>query len=317
MQRNLIQQQTIRRLLFSSASYHEDYFPAALHENAATIHNLASLKGMIIQHPHHKNKTTILDHPREGARDEVGRYAYVHDERILKKNPQWNWTISATEHDDVCAKPVGDGPEGGGKQLAQQVFDRIRVARHVKNNDVTIFCAVYTYPGHNDLTDAIRMTWGQRCDGFLASSTETNRSGGTVNIPHYGEHQGRYEGIWQKVRSMISYFYDNFIDSYDYFFLSGDDTFLIVENLKKFLTGSNFSADEKPLYLGNWVHPTWLQNQFGSDFYYNGGGSGYVLNRCTIRALVETVFPICHKTTDKSAEDLYMGEVSTYKKVCV
>ena len=35
------------------------------------------------------------------------------------------------------------------------------------------------------------------------------------------------------VRSMVAYFHDNFIDDYDYLYLCGDDTYVIMENLKE------------------------------------------------------------------------------------
>jgi hypothetical protein len=106
--------------------------------------------------------------------------------------------------------------------------------------------------------------------------------------------------------------YDNFLYEYDFFYICGDDTYLIIENLKSLLTrpellqyagGPDYP---NPIYTGDWVHPSWLP-QYSETFYYMGGGSGYVLNRSTLKALVEQVLPVCHNTTDKSMEDLFMG----------
>ncbi|KAL3924605.1 MAG: hypothetical protein SGILL_000947 [Bacillariaceae sp.] len=256
-------------------------------------------------------------YPRSGARDENKNWGYVHDPTILRQKPQ-DFLVNPEEREEVCAK-VGYGPEGGGKRAARQLFEEqlqlpeLNKATIAMMSSVKVFCGVYTHPGSNNLTDAIRMTWGRRCDGIMFASTETRHDAATINLPHYGGFMGLYRGVWQKVRSMIGYIYDNFLEDYDYFFLSGDDTYVIIENLKSFLTSQRFIEEtggkntSVPLYAGSWTHPKYLSEVYGEDFFYNGGGSGYVLNRAAIRALVEKVFPVCHNTTDMSAEDLYMG----------
>lgn len=282
----------------------------------------------------------LRDHPHMGAKDEYGNWGYVHDPTILVHTP-WPFLVRSNERTELCAR-VGEGIEWEGGRgdggetsaavaLAKQFFQHhiqvgtpSTVVNGTKNDDtnntspsnnssgIKVFCAIYTYPGNNDLTDAIRETWGGRCDGFMAASTETNHSAGTVHLPHYGSNEGRYEGIWQKVRSMVAYLYDNFLLEYDFFYICGDDTYLIMENLKSLLTSPQFvtyaggTGYPNPIYLGDWIHPSWLP-QYHDSFYYMGGGSGYVLNRSTLRALVEQVWPICHNTTDKSMEDLFMG----------
>jgi len=46
-----------------------------------------------------------------------------------------------------------------------------------------VFCAIYSCPGNSNQTDAIRRTFGGRCDGFMtASTTETNHDLATVNF---------------------------------------------------------------------------------------------------------------------------------------
>ena len=57
---------------------------------------------------------------------------------------------------------------------------------------------------------AIKETWGQKCDGFMVASTKTDIALGTVAIPHEGPEE--YNNIWQKVRSMWSYVYDNYYE---------------------------------------------------------------------------------------------------------
>ena len=50
----------------------------------------------------------------------------------------------------------------------------------------------------------------QKCDGFMVASTKTDKGLGTVNIPHEGPEE--YNNIWQKVRAMWSYIYDNYYE---------------------------------------------------------------------------------------------------------
>jgi hypothetical protein len=151
-------------------------------------------------------------HPHAGAKDELYRWGYVHDPTILIQKPQ-PFMILPEEKDDICAS-IGYGNEGGGK-MANMIFRKqIKVAEINEISDVSsitssavpkVFCAIYSYPGNNNQTDAIRRTWGGRCDGFMTASTETNHDLATVNVPHFGNGNGKYNGIWQKVRSMISY----------------------------------------------------------------------------------------------------------------
>ena len=43
-----------------------------------------------------------------------------------------------------------------------------------QKKDVKLFCAVYTYSGGINNTNAIRDTWGKRCDGLLFASDHSS-----------------------------------------------------------------------------------------------------------------------------------------------
>ena len=105
--------------------------------------------------------------------------------------------------------------------------------------DSKILCVVYTYKGKNEFLQGIIETWGWRCDGFFAASTETilyanvthfETGLGAVDLPHLGGES--YNTMWQKTRSIVGYLYDNYRDDYDYFLNCGDDTYVIVDNLR-------------------------------------------------------------------------------------
>jgi hypothetical protein len=68
---------------------------------------------------------------------------------------------------------------------------------------ILLFC---TAPQCKNTLTAI----SQKCDGFMVASTKTDKALGTVNIPHEGPEE--YNNIWQKVRAMWSYIYDNYYE---------------------------------------------------------------------------------------------------------
>lgn len=262
-------------------------------------------------------------HPHKGAKDEFGRWGYVHDPTILRhrQNNDSSWPFSTAkygpeEEAELCAD-VAHGPEGAG-EMAREIFGSIVKVVTTHSSDekgsVRVFCAVYSYPGNNNQSDAIRETWAKRCDGFMVASTETDHEGATVHIPHAGPHEGKYQGIWQKVRSMLAYMHDNFLNDYDFFLLCGDDTYVIMENLKAFLTSPKFVQDAggpgypNPMYVGAPTHPYWMKHEYKGDFYYNGGGSGYLINAVVLRVLVQDILPHCQSRKLTPIEDVYMGE---------
>jgi glycoprotein-N-acetylgalactosamine 3-beta-galactosyltransferase len=159
---------------------------------------------------------------------------------------------------------------------------------------------------------------GSKCDGFMFSSNLTDPLLNTVNILHKGiEH---YDNLWGKVRSMLSYAYDNYYTKYDWFHISGDDLFLIVENLKFYLdsdeirTASNGGyflpststeqQQQTPLYLGR--RYAYLGNR---DEMYNAGGSGYTLNKAALKLLVTQGLESYGQNDYTPWDDLMVGRV--------
>jgi hypothetical protein len=167
-----------------------------------------------------------------------------------------------------------------------------------------VLCSVYTSENsHGNIRD-IAETWGWRCDGFLAASTKTNRSIGAVDLPHEGPEE--YGNMWQKTRSMVAFMYDYYLEDYDYFLLCGDDTYVIVENLRNYLLlleSETGGRNARPLYIGNSIALF--------DVYYNTGGPGYLLNRAALRLLVEDGLPYYFAHHRSPGEDVIMGDMMT------
>jgi hypothetical protein len=163
-------------------------------------------------------------------------------------------------------------------------------------NPPRIFCGMYNYHKKQYLLNAAAETWAFRCDGFLAFSDVTDPSLGAVDLPHYGEET--YSNMWQKVRSIWSYIYTNYHDSFDYFHLLGDDTYVIVENLRNYLWSIDDENGTKPLYIGgafktHGINACW-------------GGPGYTLNKVALKWLVTEGFKSDDTTVD-SGEDRLIG----------
>lgn len=94
--------------------------------------------------------------------------------------------------------------------------------------------------------------------------------------------------------------HDNYLDDYEYYYVCGDDTVLIVENLRRFLFNveDRFDSKNEPLYLGEII-----KKQF---FRFAGGGPGYLINARASRDLFARS-PDCYGNVEASAEDRFFG----------
>jgi len=70
---------------------------------------------------------------------------------------------------------------------------------------------------------------------LIAALNYTDRSVGVIDLPHIGtEEDGN---MWQKLRSIWGYVYDNYLDECNYFYIGGDDVLVAVDNLRSYLNG--------------------------------------------------------------------------------
>jgi glycoprotein-N-acetylgalactosamine 3-beta-galactosyltransferase len=154
----------------------------------------------------------------------------------------------------------------------------------------------------------------KKCDGFMVASNKTDPSIDTVNIPHAGEET--YNNIWQKVRSIWSYVYDNYYEKYDWFHIGGDDLFLIVENFRQYLESEEIvTASNGGIYLpyGNETMqtPLYLGRRFAymgdRNDIFNSGGSGYTLNKAALKTLVVYGIPKYFANATTFSEDTIVG----------
>ncbi|XP_047736732.1 glycoprotein-N-acetylgalactosamine 3-beta-galactosyltransferase 1-like [Hyalella azteca] len=171
-----------------------------------------------------------------------------------------------------------------------------QLQRHIK-----VLVWVMTQPkNHKTKAMSVRDTWGKRVDMLLFMSSKEDDSLPTVKL----NVTERYDHLWGKTKEAFKYVHQHYIDDYDWFMKTDDDTFVVVENLRYMLSLYN---PEIPIYFGC---------KF-KKFYPHGfmsGGGGNVLSRGAVRKFVEEALKKpkkCKATEEKGAEDVEMGKCLT------
>ena len=111
-----------------------------------------------------------------------------------------------------------------------------------------ILCLILTSPKYFlTRTKAVNETWAPRCNRYFfvteyppnnISSQEFNFTNHIPILPLKNLTTG-YDHLTQKVTLAFLYAYENYFNDFDWFVKADDDTYLIVENLKMFLSTKN------------------------------------------------------------------------------
>lgn len=157
-----------------------------------------------------------------------------------------------------------------------------------------------TNPGnHESKARHVKATWAKRCNKFIFMSTEADASLPTValNVPEGRSH------LWAKTRAAFQYLYQHHINDAEWFMKADDDTYVVVENLRYFLSSKNYS---EPIYYGCKFKPYVSQG-------YMSGGAGYVLSEAAVVRFAEEGTTAghpeeCKDESDEGAEDVDMGK---------
>ncbi|KAL7566197.1 hypothetical protein ACA910_011271 [Epithemia clementina (nom. ined.)] len=254
------------------------------------------------------------EHPHMGAKDVDGNYGYIHNETHLHLDPP-SFNMNKDDLKTACTRR-----DNNYRMLTEKVYVDMdydtKAQAELGDNRVKIFCLVYTTEkGHSNIP-RIRETWGQKCDGFMVGSTKTDPSIDAVEIPHEGPEE--YDNIWQKVRSMWSYIYDNYYDKYDWFHIGGDDLYVIVENLKQYLESEEIrTAANGGTYLPDGSETSQTPLFLGRRFAYMGnmddifisGGSGYTINKAALKTLVVDGIPSFRPHAKTFSEDTMVARM--------
>lgn len=152
---------------------------------------------------------------------------------------------------------------------------------------------------HDKKAKHVKATWAKRCNVLLFISSQYDPTLPTVNV-HVEE--GRNH-LWDKSKAGFKYAYQHHLDEADWFMKADDDTYVILENLRYFLSDKN-SSD--PVYYGCRFRPYVKQG-------YMSGGAGYVLSKEALRRLIEIGLSEqnanpCPKGGSSGHEDVDIGQ---------
>lgn len=127
-----------------------------------------------------------------------------------------------------------------------------------------VLCFVLTTSSvaNEEKRSAVRETWGKRCDKllFVEKGSRLAEINGVLRVPVVEESR---KELWHKVLKAFTHVYRRYLDDFDWFMKADDDTYLIVERLKQFL--SERSSPDKPIYFGHKFKP------YVNQGYMSGG----------------------------------------------
>ncbi|XP_064614559.1 glycoprotein-N-acetylgalactosamine 3-beta-galactosyltransferase 1-like [Liolophura sinensis] len=166
--------------------------------------------------------------------------------------------------------------------VAEELYRKIRV-----------LCWVMTSPENLEKKAIhVRATWGKRCNKLLFMSSVTNSSFPTIGL---NISEGR-EHLTAKTMRAYDHVADNYMDEADWFMKADDDTYVILENLRYFL--SDVDPNE-PVFYGH------LFKTIVSQGYFSGGG-GYVLSKEALKRFRGRQQKQCRE--DGGSEDVAIGK---------
>ncbi|WKY10570.1 hypothetical protein Q1695_002716 [Nippostrongylus brasiliensis] len=161
-----------------------------------------------------------------------------------------------------------------------------------------LFCWVQTSKMYHDTRAlAINETWLSRCDhgqlftGDFFPSNDIPYSTVFAGIPD------SYYNLFFKSRYAFFYIYHYISKDFDWYMKADDDTYVIVEHLKEYLSKLD---PNKPYYLGYTLKP-YLKNG------YNAGGAGYVLSKAALKIFNEFLYSNETLCPDDIYEDVGIG----------
>ena len=169
------------------------------------------------------------------------------------------------------------------------------------SHKVRVLCWVMTSP-NNLKTKAqhVYATWAKRCNKVLFMSSKSNDISQTAYVPavvQLSVSEGR-DNLWAKTKEAFRYIYSHHLEGYDWFAKLDDDTYMVVENLRYFLSDKN---PQEPVYYGRRFKPYVQQG-------YMSGGAGYVLSKEAVKRFVVSLKSSHDCRADAGgSEDLEMG----------
>jgi glycoprotein-N-acetylgalactosamine 3-beta-galactosyltransferase len=123
---------------------------------------------------------------------------------------------------------------------------------------------------------AVRDTWARRCDRLILFTTgSSNAATNAIQLPGLTNANA---DRWDSVHPAITYISQHYLDEFDWFLKTDDDTYVVVDNLRAYLKTLPSPATT-PYYLGRRLFH--VNPQYGHNW-----GGGYVLNKVAVQKLV-------------------------------
>ena len=144
-----------------------------------------------------------------------------------------------------------------------------------------LMCVVLTIDKYHDTrAKAVNRTWARRCDETVFSS---NAILGDFNFIDSGINKRDKSSITERLFETLRILYRTRGAKFDWFYIADDDTYLIAENLRLFLSKYNSTVFH---YMG-FMYKTFDNADTHKSLKFAHGGPGFVLSRMLLKYLVE------------------------------
>ncbi|KAE9159799.1 hypothetical protein PF005_g31907, partial [Phytophthora fragariae] len=221
-------------------------------------------------------------------------------------------SVSSLSKEELCALDV---------QSSRRVLDILQVTpepapSHNESEpgvSPRILCFAVSYSAqHQTRVRAVAETWGQRCDKLLffsnlsdiivvGADTPSERRYEVVHLDIIADHAH----LWLRTRAALKYLHTHYRHDYDWFYKCDDDTYAIIENMKKYLKRPEIlqRVNREPMQMGHRFNMpdnafnSYIRNKMLNALWrsrwdrmvYNSGGAGYVINRLYLDKIVDSL----------------------------
>ncbi|KAL4217575.1 Transferase [Mactra antiquata] len=218
---------------------------------------------------------------------------------------QNGWTVDIEKQETATLAP---GVDNYIRSLSESFSSETEFVSSKKSP--RILCLILTVEENIETrARVVNNTWLKRCNLHYFVLRTENRSLDVINTP-FGETR---QNIVRKVWFAFRYIYDYHLNDFDWLLKADDDTYVIVENLRKLL---ETEKSTKPSYLG------FHFNKFIRSGYMSGG-AGYVISRRALTQFFEIgikngLCPILQNEDDpENSEDIETGQCLNISGVSV
>ena len=158
-----------------------------------------------------------------------------------------------------------------------------------------IICWVCTYPDTKNSVFLLDKLWGQYLAKTIYVSNNTSLLHPLPTLLFPFSHETR-RLLWTKTIFSFRYLFARYGDQFHWFMKADDDTFVVPENLHRFLREYNSSI---PHYFGR-------ELTINGVIYCSGGG-GYIVSRAALKLFINGLDSVCKDQDNGEVEDYEFG----------